>query len=261
MIDLKVLKYEISDAARTLINPGCLLMVILVFLSSRAPECHSSLDLLLSAFMGPISLNSNQLALIRWVAHQTLIFYMVGNYLNNELEQRYIYTMTRIKSKAKWVLSRIIHMFFLVIFYYGALFLTIILLGYIDLESTSTFSQSMSEILILTGYIDKTPIMIMFNIYIILVCNTFLLTLIQMLVTILYKNSILALVIVEVILLSSIGIDMLGSELNKYLPANQAIFIKHRIDTFSFSYSYMYLGFMLIVMIYINIVIFKKYEL
>lgn len=253
---LQKVKDELFYCFKEIANPLYILIIASLLLVGISLGYHSWLDLVLNCFSGPMGIDDNLLILLQWMSHQTLILFLIGNYFNNELNERYIYVILRQRSKIRWILSKIGHVFMLIFIYYLVIFVSIGVMGHI--LSPNTNGSFMEELLLHTGYSDVPTYLILLNIFMLIITVTFILAIFQIIITLLSRNSILSATIIEFLILISISVSSIDVKLNKYFLVNQAIFSKHNISCFNFSYSYYYLLPTMILSILISTICVKK---
>lgn len=256
---MKVLRNEIHYCLYSLISVGYLILLIVTFLFIGSIRSYSSYGLMISCFSGPLGINSNLLIIFYWMAHQIYIFSLIGNYIGNELNERYIYIIIRNNSKVRWLLNNLLHILILILLYYLLLFIFVGIVGrFIAPTSDNNFLQ---ELLNLTGYKSYPSWFIVLNVFIAIVLTTFSLSILLCTITILSKDNVLATFIIVFSSLLSIGIGSFDIRLNKFFLANQAIFSKHSIDNFNFKYSYIYSAIFIGILLYLSFFSIKKTEI
>lgn len=258
---IKVIKRELLSCLDTLVSPLYVLIIIAMIIAANNLGSSTYMELLLNSFSGIIAVNGNPMMTIIWIAHQVCIIYFVCNYFSIELEDRYVYTITRFKSKAKWLLTRIVHITILIFVYYTFLFLLIFLSGRLKFGSSISVGGYASEYLVYTGYIHMSPIKVVINIIILIILTTLLISIFQVIVTLLSRNSILSITASLVLIVVSISGNIISTKLDKYLPANQAIFLKHNFYDFNFTFSYIYLVISLLLLLCFSYYCVKKVEI
>lgn len=258
---IRIIRQEVVACLITLVSPIYVLLIICISIAAINLGSNTYMELLLNSFAGPLSINGHPIIAIIWFSHQICILYFVCNYFNIELKDRYIYTITRFKSKSKWLLTRIIHIAILIFVYYVFLFLSIFVIGKLLFGSDASIEGYAKEYLIYTGYISVSPGNIIINILILIILTTVVISIFQVIITLVSRNSILSITISQIVIILSISINLLDIKLDKYFPANQAIFFKHNFYDFSFRFSYIYLLFFLLILIYFSYYYIKKVEI
>lgn len=256
-----LLKNEFMNCLYTLLNPMYLLIIIATVLSSISMDNESYVDLLFISFTGPCNLTSNIMLLLTWLLHQTFIFYLIGNYLNQEINERYVYKITRIESRTIWIINKFIHIFILILLYYLIMFSVILCIGYIIYNHNNSFGLQLKGLLLHSGYIDINPHIILLNLFCLILLTTFLLSIIQTLSILLSRHQIFSLILIEILLILSVGIDTISIRLGKFFPSNHGIFLKHNITNFKLSFSYLYLSLFILLFIFICSKCIKKIEI
>lgn len=250
---------ECLYSIKTIINPIFIMVILSVFTIGRSMGYYSWTELALNSFCGPFGIDDNSAIVLQWMCHQIFIFYLIGNYFNHELNERYIYVILRQKSKFKWMFNRIIHILILISFYYLFSFLFVGILGYIlPLNAKGDFFK---QLMICTGFIEKSHYLIIVHMYLLIVLTTFVLGVFQIVITLFTKNSVLPAIMVNLFILLSIGAASIGEGRNKYFLPNQAILSKHNVSYFNFSYSYCYLLLFFIISLLLCVVCIKREEI
>jgi len=238
------LKTELVYGFKSLLNIGLVsIIAMLAIVGNKRNVNLTSFDLLLNSFIGPFSLASGALVVLAWIAYKTFIFYSVGNYFNIELNQRFIYTLPRIKSRTIWLLTRLLHIFILILLYNIICFIAIGAMNYLIIPNQLSVGFYTEVLIKQTGYSQLTLGTILIYMFVLLVLSMFLNALIQLLIVLVTKDTVIAFIVVEVLSIVSL---ISNSFLIRFLPEAQSIFIKHRLDGFSLTYS---LGYTLVVIL------------
>lgn len=257
MNKLTYLKDEIYLSFKSLINLGLAFIILTLYMIGYVRNINiTSLDLILNSFMGPLNLQSGAIVILAWFSYKTLIIFYVGNYFDKELNERLIFNLFRFGSRTKWILTRFIHIFILIVLYNLICFISIFLLSLISLQNKLSFGFYTRTIL---QYNNFNPLTITINMFILIVLSTFLMSLIFVSLRLLSKNNILPFSVLQLLILLSIMI--IDINMYKYLPESQSILIKHNIKDFNFAFSYLYNLVLIGLLVFLCVTQTKKSEI
>lgn len=190
---------------------------------------------------GPYRVTENILEIFIWSFYIFYLIYLAGDFFYTELKRRSLYSISRIGNKKTWYLCIQVSLFLLCISYYliGGILITI---------CSFIFKNS----LIVYSILDILNIIFILSVSSYFMINVYLIIL---LIAKSHNRGFLFLVILDYI-----SIDLGGIfNIDKFMPLNQGMIIKHNIEKFSCLWSYMLLIPLIVVcIILINYVINKK---
>ena len=245
---LNIIKYNLLS----IYDKSNLFIVFLVFsfvymmTLSMYGKTYSITELFFLSFQGPLNLQENIIEFMKWLFYQIPLLLIVGNHIYKEMNERSIYVIPRIGSKRLWLYGIIASDIITIFIYYGIGFIltflySLILKSLHFISNTATISHF--NMIVNTQMIT--------SMFLMLCIGSFLLILIQLTLTLISGNSSIAFTFNILIMFLSILVR--DPELNKFLPGNQGVFIKHYIYNFSLIWSTVYVGVVSLIFLIINI--------
>lgn len=225
-------------------NLGCTIAIFIYLFAVNfkfIDYSHKFREFIEIIFMSPINLTNNIIQVFTWILYQFFLIYMIGNYFFKELATRSIYVIPRLRNKQYWHICLQITAFLVCIIYF-ALGIFISFICGISLNKTFNLNNAVE--------IFKIIMLLGFSSYYLVTVYIF-----STLITRKHNLSFL-LLIITACLSNTLGTIF---RIDKYLPFNQGLIIKHMIYKFSYQWSLIFLTILIFInLIFINRFIVKK---
>ncbi|QAA32903.1 hypothetical protein [Clostridium manihotivorum] len=245
----------------SIFSPKVIILCIAMFASmlfmttGMYGSAFNSSSILNIIFVGPRDLAEDIGQVFMYLFYQVPILVMMGNFLYKQINEQSTYLIPKMESKKKWYLCVITTNLITNLLYYGVGVGIIVLCDKLYLLCSS--SQKVIAVDIMKSIIDTYSFV---SILILLVATSFLLTLIQNTLTLVFKDSNIAFITNMVLILFFIELGA-HNKLDKFLPPSQGILIKHYTSNFSILWSIVYIVIFSCILLFINFRIVMKNDL
>lgn len=245
----------------SIFSPKVIIVCIAMFASmlfmtiGMYDSAFSSNYILNIIFIGPRNLAEDIGQVFMYLFYQVPILVIMGNFLYKQINENSTYLIPKLESKKKWYLCVVTTNFITNLLYYGVGVGIVVLCDKLYLLGNS--SQKVIAIDAIKNIINTYSLV---SILILLVATSFLLTLIQNTLSLVFKDSNIAFIANMVLILFFIELGA-HNKLDKFLPPNQGILIKHYTSNFSIIWSIIYTVIFSCILLFINFRIVMKNDL
>lgn len=207
-------------------NKKTLLLILIMSLFILLPSIKKSwsyYSIIFNIFSGSYkTITKDLVGNFQWLLHQITLFYILFNFLSEEINNNYIYKITRIRNISKWFFSKIISLFVIIAIYY-LLYLVFIGIYYLIINHNPLFNYDAIQKLNYNNmYIkeDLLPVLVT-NSMSLVIFSSFLLSIIGFAIIIISTPfiAIIFTTLLEVLSLSNVSIS-------KHFPSRYGIFHK-----------------------------------
>jgi hypothetical protein len=206
-------------------------------------------------FIGPRNLAEDLGQVFMYLFYQVPILVIMGNFLYKQINEHSTYLIPKLESKKKWYLCVITTNLITNLLYYGVGIGIVVLCDKLYLLTSG--SEKALAVGAMKSIINTYSLS---SVFILLITTSFLLTLIQNTFTLVFKDSNIAFITNMVLILFFIELGA-HNKLDKFLPPNQGILIKHYTSNFSILWSIVYIVIFSSILLFINFRIVMKNDL
>jgi hypothetical protein len=224
-------------------------------------------DILFVTFMGPSISDDSLFNLIFWFLPYLMFFYMFGNIAEEELSHRGVSIIPLIGSRRKWWLGEVATLFILSIIY--------VLIGIATVLAVSLFflpwSNQISSFL-LSGELwqipkDMTVVTLMIRwIFLLFGSTLFALSFIQMALSVIWRNSFTALILVCAVMILSWLFGIGHPYVVRWLPGSQSMLLRHTfldptVYGFSLTWSLVYNAIIVLIILAVSFIYVRRMDI
>lgn len=226
-------------------------------------------DFILLALGGPFKNAFRIIDEIKWLLPQIFLSYVLTYLIDLELKERNIYLLPRISSLKIWWFSKIGSLSVITFIYFTIEFFVVIILAFLNYPVNNNFSKVIVETFVNEKNVTIVyNAKIIFNMFFLLWLTSFLLSIFQLLISMIFKNAMVGLICIIMLNVISIHAGFAKGSLFKWFPSNHGIFMRHNIfnisgrnDLISISWSYSYVIVLIILLIIFGFNYIKKREI
>jgi len=225
-------------------------------------------DILFVTFMGPSISNDSLFNLIFWFLPYLMFFYMFGNIAEEELLQRGVSIIPLIGSRRKWWLGEVATLLILSFIY--------VLIGIATVLAVSLFflpwSNQISPFLF-SGEIwqtipkDMTVVTLMIRwIFLLFGSTLFAVSFIQMVLSVIWRNSFTALILVCTVMILSWLFGIGHPYLVRWLPGSQSMLLRHTfldptVYGFYLTWSLVYNAIIILIVLAVSFIYVRRMDI
>jgi uncharacterized membrane protein YuzA (DUF378 family) len=224
-------------------------------------------DVLFVAFRGPSISNDSLFNLIFWFLPYLMFFYMFGNIAEEELSQRGVSIIPLIGSRRKWWLGEVITLFLLSIIYVLIGIATVLAVSLFFLPWSNQISSFLLSLKLWQIPKDTTVVTLMIRwIFLLFGSTLFALSFIQMTISIIWRNSFTALILVCAVMILSWLSGIGHPYIVKWLPGSQSMLLRHTfldpmVYGFSLTWSLVYNAIIVLIVLAVSFIYVRRMDI
>lgn len=225
-------------------------------------------DVLFVAFAGPLISNDSLFTLIFWFLPYLMFFYMFGNIAEEELSQRGVSIIPLIGSRRKWWLGEVVTLLILSFIYVLAGIATVLAVSLFFLPWSNQISP-----FLFSGEIwqtipkDTTVVTLMIRwIFLLFGSTLFAVSFIQMVLSVIWRNSFTALILVCTVMILSWLFGIGHPYLVRWLPGSQSMLLRHTfldptVYGFYLTWSLVYNAIIILIVLAVSFIYVRRMDI
>jgi hypothetical protein len=224
-------------------------------------------DVLFVTFMGPSISNDSLFTLIFWFLPYLMFFYMFGNTAEEELSQRGVSIIPLIGSRRKWWFGEVATLFILSIIYVLIGIATVLIVSLFFLPWSNQISSFLfSGELWQTIPKDMTVVTLMRWTFLLFFSTLFALSFIQIALSVIWRNSFTALILVCAVMILSWLFGIGHPYLVRWLPGSQSMLLRHTfldptVYGFSLTWSFVYNAIIVLIVLAVSFIYVRRMDI
>lgn len=224
-------------------------------------------DVLFVTFTGPSISNDSLFNLIFWFLPYLMFFYMFGNIAEEELSQRGVSIIPLIGSRRKWWLGEIATLLILSIIYVLIGIATVLIVSLFFLPWSNEISPFLLSHELWQIPKDTTVVTLMIRwIFPLFSSTLFAISFIQMTISIIWRNSFTALILVCAVTILSWLFGIGHPYLVRWLPGSQSMLLRHTfldpmVYGFSLTWSLVYNAIIVLIVLAVSFIYVRRMDI
>ncbi|MGC8691261.1 MAG: hypothetical protein ACP5SP_07470 [Caldisericum sp.] len=224
-------------------------------------------DVLFVAFAGPSISDDSLFNLIFWFLPYLMFFYMFGNTAEEELSQRGVSIIPLIGSRRKWWLGEIATLLILSIIYVLIGIATVLIVSLFFLPLSNEISPFLLSLKLWQIPKDTTVVTLMIRwVFLLFGSTLFALSFIQMALSVIWRNSFTALILVCAVMILSWLFGIRHPYLVRWLPGSQSMLLRHTfldptVYGFSLMWSLVYNAIIVLIILAVSFIYVRRMDI
>jgi len=224
-------------------------------------------DVLFVAFAGPSISDDSLFNLIFWFLPYLMFFYMFGNIAEEELSQRGVSIIPLIGSRRKWWLGEVATLFILSIIYFLIGIATVLAVSLFFLPLSNQISPFLLSLKLWQIPKDMTVATLMIRwIFLLFGSTLFAISFIQMTISIIWRNSFTALILVCAVTILSWLFGIGHPYMVRWLPGSQSMLLRHTfldpmVYGFSLTWSLVYNAIIILIVLAVSFIYVRRMDI
>lgn len=223
-------------------------------------------DILFVTFMGPSISNDSLFNLIFWFLPYLMFFYMFGNIAEEELSQRGVSIIPLIGSRRKWWLGEVATLLILSIIYVLIGIVTVLIVSLFFLPLSNEISPFLLSLKLWQIPKDMTVATLMRWTFLLFFSTLFAVSFIQMALSVIWRNSFTALILVCAVMILSWLFGIGHPYLVRWLPGSQSMLLRHTfldptVYGFSLTWSLVYNAIIVLIVLAVSFIHVRRMDI